>query len=65
MAVASRGELLYLEDLHVGRRFAGGSHALDAEQIKAFAGAFDPWQTSTVKLLVPRRPEAAAPGRST
>lgn len=37
-----RGELLYLEDLYVGRRFTSGTHALDAAQIKAFAGAFDP-----------------------
>jgi acyl dehydratase len=36
------GELLYLEDLHVGRRFKSGTHALDEAQIKAFATAFDP-----------------------
>lgn len=35
-------ERLYLEDLKVGQRFACGRHALDAEQIKAFARAFDP-----------------------
>ena len=35
-------ERLYLEDLQVGQRFACGHHALDAEQIKAFARAFDP-----------------------
>ena len=34
--------MLYLEDLEVGRRFTHGSHAMDAEQIKAFARAFDP-----------------------
>src|SRR5881397_3686647 len=33
---------LYLEDLHVGQRFSSGSHAVDAAQIKAFAGQFDP-----------------------
>jgi len=33
---------LYLEDLHVGQRFASGAHAVDEEQIKAFAGQFDP-----------------------
>jgi len=33
---------LYLEDLRVGQRFASGTHALDAEQIRAFAGQFDP-----------------------
>jgi acyl dehydratase len=33
---------LYLEDLHVGQRFASGVHAVDEAQIKAFAGQFDP-----------------------
>ncbi|WP_406701123.1 MaoC family dehydratase [Singulisphaera sp. Ch08] len=33
---------LYLEDLHVGRRFTSGSHKVDEEQIKAFASQFDP-----------------------
>lgn len=33
---------LYLEDLSVGQRFESGSHALDVEQILAFATAFDP-----------------------
>jgi acyl dehydratase len=33
---------LYLEDLHVGQRFASGAHAVDEAQIKAFAGQFDP-----------------------
>jgi acyl dehydratase len=33
---------LYLEDLAVGRRFASASHVIDAAQIKAFAGQFDP-----------------------
>jgi acyl dehydratase len=33
---------LYLEDLHVGQRFASGTHALDEVQIKAFAHEFDP-----------------------
>ena len=32
----------YLEDLHVGQRFASGVHAVDEAQIKAFAGQFDP-----------------------
>ena len=35
-------ERLYLEDLHVGQRFASAPHKLDAEQIKAFAAEFDP-----------------------
>lgn len=33
---------LYLDDLHVGQQFVSGSHALDAEQIVAFAKQFDP-----------------------
>src|SRR6478752_6322263 len=33
---------LYLEDFTVGRRFVSAAHALDADQIKAFAGQFDP-----------------------
>jgi acyl dehydratase len=33
---------LYLEDLRVGQRFTSGTHALDEDQIKAFAGQFDP-----------------------
>src|SRR5262249_2595289 len=35
-------DLLYLEDLHVGRKFRSATHAVDAEQIKAFAAEFDP-----------------------
>ena len=33
---------LYLEDLHVGLRLTTDRHALDVEQIKAFAKQFDP-----------------------
>lgn len=33
---------LYLEDMTVGRRFTSGEHAMDAEQIVAFARQFDP-----------------------
>lgn len=33
---------LYLEDLAVGDRFTSAEHALDAEQIVAFATQFDP-----------------------
>jgi acyl dehydratase len=33
---------LTLDDLHVGQRFTSGTHAIDAAQIKAFAGQFDP-----------------------
>jgi acyl dehydratase len=33
---------LYLEDLHVGQRFRSGTHRIDEEQIRAFAGQFDP-----------------------
>jgi len=35
-------ELLYLDDLHVGRRFTSRTHALDERQITAFASEFDP-----------------------
>lgn len=33
---------LYLDDLFVGQTFKSGEHALDAEQIVAFARQFDP-----------------------
>ena len=33
---------LYLDDLHVGQRFTSRTHVIDAAQIKAFAGQFDP-----------------------
>jgi acyl dehydratase len=33
---------LFLEDLHVGQRFASGSHTIDEAQIKTFAAQFDP-----------------------
>lgn len=33
---------LYLQDFHVGLRLKSDTHALDAEQIKAFARQFDP-----------------------
>jgi len=39
-ATKTPSELLYLEDLYVGRRFTSGTHALDERQIE---------------LLVPRR----------
>jgi acyl dehydratase len=35
-------ELLHLDDLHVGRRFKSGTHALGERQIKEFARTFDP-----------------------
>jgi acyl dehydratase len=34
--------VLYFEDLTPGRRFASGSHTLDAVSIKAFAREYDP-----------------------
>ena len=37
-----RGARLYLEDLQVGQRFTSGTHQIDADQIKRFAGEFDP-----------------------
>ncbi len=33
---------LYLDDLHVGQRFAAGPVTASAAEIKSFAGAFDP-----------------------
>ena len=39
--VQRTSELLYLDDLHVGRRFTSGTHALDEKQITAFAREFD------------------------
>jgi acyl dehydratase len=33
---------LYLDDLQIGQRFTSGTHVVDEEQIKAFAGQFDP-----------------------
>ena len=33
---------LFLDDLHIGRRFGSGSHRLDVDEIKRFAGEFDP-----------------------
>ena len=33
---------LYLEDLHVGQRFASARHVVTAGEIKAFAAQFDP-----------------------
>jgi acyl dehydratase len=38
----SAGQRLFLDDLHVGQRFASGTHALDAAEIMAFATAYDP-----------------------
>ena len=37
-----QGPRLYLEDLHVGRRFTSATHVVDEAQIKAFAAQFDP-----------------------
>jgi acyl dehydratase len=35
-------ERFYLDDLKIGQRFTSGTLALDAEQIKTFARAYDP-----------------------
>ncbi|HEV3198502.1 MAG TPA: MaoC family dehydratase [Bryobacteraceae bacterium] len=35
-------DLLYLEDLRVGQRFASGTYGIEASRIKAFAAEFDP-----------------------
>jgi acyl dehydratase len=42
MPPARSSEKLYLEDLAVGQTFRSGEHALDAEQIIAFARQYDP-----------------------
>ena len=42
MSSAATQPSLYLEDLHVGRRFTSGEHAIDAREIKEFAAAWDP-----------------------
>ena len=42
MNSADRPKPLYLDDLEVGRKFLSRSHALDEEQIQAFAEQFDP-----------------------
>ena len=33
---------LFLDDLHVGQRFTSGAHAIDEEQVRAFAQQYDP-----------------------
>jgi acyl dehydratase len=38
----SDDDRLYFDDLHIGQRFTSGTHVVDEEQIKAFAGQFDP-----------------------
>jgi len=35
-------DVLFLDDLAVGKRFTSGSHTVDVAQIKAFATQFDP-----------------------
>jgi acyl dehydratase len=37
-----RVQTLFLEDLHVGQRFASGSYVMEESRIKAFAAEFDP-----------------------
>lgn len=38
----SEVQQLYLDDLHVGRRFTSGSYLMEAARIKEFAAEFDP-----------------------
>ena len=38
----SADKRFYLDDLHVGQRFISRTHFINADQIKAFAGQFDP-----------------------
>ena len=35
-------DVLFLDDLCVGQRFASGTHLIDEQQIKVFANQFDP-----------------------
>jgi acyl dehydratase len=42
MTEAAVDKRFYLDDLNVGQRFVSRTHLIDAEQIKAFAGQFDP-----------------------
>ena len=42
MDESSSADRLYLDDLHVGRRFTSATHTIDEAQIKAFATKFDP-----------------------
>ena len=39
---AGEKSAFFLEDLRVGQRFLSGTHRIDEEQIRAFAGQFDP-----------------------
>ena len=41
-AQALSDDVLFLDDLVVGKRFTSGSHTVDVAQIKAFATQFDP-----------------------
>jgi acyl dehydratase len=38
----SDSDVFYLDDLSLGQRFTSATHAIDAEEIKAFARQFDP-----------------------
>jgi acyl dehydratase len=40
--VSDETDRLYLEDLHVGRRFMSGTYVIDEARIKEFAAEFDP-----------------------
>ena len=42
MMIKANNDLLYLEDIQVGQKFASDSYAVDEAQIKAFASQFDP-----------------------
>jgi hypothetical protein len=58
-----RKEPLFLDDLHVGERFRSGQHAIDEEQIKAFATQFAPAVLLALLLLldwIPPHPAARA-----
>ena len=48
-ATKNPSDRLYLDDLHVGQRFASETHTLDEAQIKKFAVQFDPQPFHTDK----------------
>jgi len=41
-AQGPNGAVFYLDDLHVGQRFASDSYLIDEAQIRRFAAEFDP-----------------------
>ena len=40
--MTSQTDLLYMDDLRLGRRFQSGTYVMEVERMKAFAAGFDP-----------------------